>query len=158
LGKLADMIKTRSRTRLLGRSQEIARFPPSIHSLARRNPVPREEFIQPALVNTRQRVQPMNAGNYLFRFDVVQSTGRDDEGWVAKLPCQTQTGSVHIPESEVEAQSTSAEMLPRFWRVLRHSHAIALYRMRVDAGIALAVPPGGTQELFTKFGTEPKFD
>ena len=100
----------------------------------------------------------MNAGNYLFHFDVVQSTGRDDEGWVAKLPCQTQTGSMHIPESEVEAQATSAEMLPRFWRVLRHSHAIALYRMRVDAGIALAVPPGGTQELFTKFGTEPKFD
>src|SRR2546426_9025317 len=101
------MIKTRSRTRLLGRSQEIARFPPSIHSLARRNPVPREEFIQPALVNTRQRVQPMNAGNYLFRFDVVQSTGWDDEGWVAKLPCQAQTGRVHIPESEVEAQATS---------------------------------------------------
>src|SRR5712691_6144846 len=28
--------------------------------------------------------------------------------------------------------------------------------MRVDAGIALAVPPGGTQ--FTKFGTEPKLE
>src|SRR5437660_11825781 len=69
----------------------------------------------------------MNAGNYLFRFDVVQSTGRDDEGWITKLPCQTQTGSVHIPESEVEAQATSAEMLPRFWPVLRHSHAIAPY-------------------------------
>src|SRR5207245_3994578 len=97
------MIKTRSRTRLLGRSQEIARFPPSIHSLARRNPVPREEFIQPALVNTRQRVQPMNAGNYLFHFDVVQSTGRDDEGRIAKLPCQTQTGSVHIPNRSLGA-------------------------------------------------------
>jgi len=57
----------------------------------------------------------MNAGNYLFHFDVVQSTGRDDEGWVAKLPCHTQTGSVDIPESEVEPQAMSAEMLPRFW-------------------------------------------
>jgi hypothetical protein len=85
------------------------------HSLARRNPVPREEFIQPALVNTCQRVQPMNAGNYLLHFDVVQSTGRDDEGWVAKLPCQTQTGGVDIPESEFEAQAMSAETLPRFW-------------------------------------------
>src|SRR5437899_3229477 len=35
---------------------------------------------------------------------------------------------------------------------------MAPYRTRVDAGIALAVPPGGTQELFTKFGTEPKFE
>src|SRR2546426_5860135 len=108
------MIKTRSRTRLLGRSQEIARFPPSIHSLARRNPVPREEFIQPALVNTRQRVQPMNAGNYLLRFDVVQSTGRDDKAGLRSSRAN-QTGSVHIPESEVESQATSAEMLPRFW-------------------------------------------
>jgi hypothetical protein len=57
----------------------------------------------------------MNAGSCLFGFDVVQSTGQDDEGWVAKLPCQTQTGGVDIPESESEAQATSAEMLVRFW-------------------------------------------
>jgi hypothetical protein len=62
----------------------------------------------------RQRVEPMNAGSYLFRFDVVQSTGQDDKGWIAKLPCQTQTGGVDIPESESEAQATSAEMLVRF--------------------------------------------
>ena len=57
----------------------------------------------------------MNAGNYLLHFDVVQSTGRDDEGWVAKLLRQTQTGGVDIPESEFEAQAMSAEVLPRFW-------------------------------------------
>jgi hypothetical protein len=57
--------------------------------LSRRNPVPREEFVQSAPVNTRQRVEPMNAGSHLLRFDVVQSTGREDEGWLAKLPCQT---------------------------------------------------------------------
>jgi len=78
----------------------------------------------------------MNAGRYLLRFDVVQSTGRDDQGWVAKLPCQIQTGGVDVPESEFEAQAASAEMLPRFWQVLRHSHAIARYSMRVDARIA----------------------
>ena len=109
------MIVRRRTAKLSGPAKSAGSLRPVGHSLARRNPVPREEFIQPALVNTRQRVQPMNAGNYLFRFDVVQSTGRDDEGWVAKLPCQTQTGSMHIPESEVEAQATSAEMLPRFW-------------------------------------------
>jgi len=57
----------------------------------------------------------MNTWDDLFCFDVVQSTGRDDEGWIAKFPCQTQTGGVDIPESEFEAQAMSAEMLPRFW-------------------------------------------
>ena len=87
---------------------------PVVQSLSRRNPVPREQFIQPALVQMRQRVQPMNAGSYLPRFDFMQSTGQDDEGWVAKLSCQTQTGGVDIPESESEAQATSAQMLVRF--------------------------------------------
>jgi hypothetical protein len=88
---------------------------PVVQSLSRRNPVPREEFTQPALVQMRQRVQPMNAGSYLLHFDVVQSTGQDDKGWIARLPCQTQTGGVDIPESESEPQATSAEMLVRFW-------------------------------------------
>src|SRR5438445_5370005 len=99
----------------------------------------------------------MNAGNYLFRFDVVQSTGWDDEGWVAKLPCQAQTGRVHIPESEVEAQATSAEMLPRFWRVLRHSHAIAPYRMRVDARYSTSSAARWHAGAIHEVGTEPKF-
>jgi hypothetical protein len=43
---------------------------------------------------------------------------------------------VDIPEGESEAQATSAQMLPRFWQVLRHSHAIAHYRIRMKARIA----------------------
>jgi hypothetical protein len=66
----------------------------------------------------------------------VQSAEREDERWVAKLPRQTETGHVDIPESESEAQPTGAEMPPRFWQVLQHFHAIARYRMRVDARMA----------------------
>jgi hypothetical protein len=43
---------------------------------------------------------------------------------------------VDIPESQAEAQATSAEMLPRFWQVLQLFHAIGRYRMRADARIA----------------------
>jgi hypothetical protein len=89
--KLVAMIETRSRTRLQGGSQEIANVlaVQLDRVLSRRNPVPPEEFVQSASVNTGQRVQPMNAGGHLLHFYVVQSTGRDDEGWLSKLPCQT---------------------------------------------------------------------
>jgi hypothetical protein len=66
----------------------------------------------------------------------MQSAEREDERWVAKLPCQTEAVHVDIPESESEAQPTSTEVSPRFWQVLQHFHAIARYRMRVDGRIA----------------------
>ncbi len=86
------------------------------------NPFPNS----PALLRTRLSVgkrkcrwKPSRAPWEFFRPVKAQSVSgkasRFHEGWVAKLPCQTQTGGVDIPESEFEAQAMSAEMLPRFW-------------------------------------------
>ena len=60
--------------------------------------VPVEDLLQVATVDVGQRVQPVNAGNGVFQFDIVQAAAGKDEFSVAKLAGQLQTRAMNITE------------------------------------------------------------
>jgi len=67
-------------------------------ALRSRNSVPIQHCSQIAPVDMRQRIQPVDARDLVFQFDVVQAAGRQNKSHIPISPRQLQTRPVNLAE------------------------------------------------------------
>jgi hypothetical protein len=68
--------------------------------LLRRQAVEFENLRETAVINSRQRANPMNAGHDVLLLEFVQSAGRYHERSLPEPASEFQTELVNIPESQ----------------------------------------------------------
>jgi len=82
-----------------------------LRQLLSRDSIPEEEFTQVALVNTREGIKPVYAGNDPLHFYVMQSTGRQNKCGVAKLSRDVHASPFHITEHQPQGHAAGTKTL-----------------------------------------------
>ena len=77
-------------------------------SLTAWDAVPAEQFSYVAAVDICQRVQPVNAGDCILHFEIVQANGGQDESAVPMLPSQFHAFRMDIAECQPKSPARSS--------------------------------------------------
>jgi hypothetical protein len=119
-----------------------------LEPLPLRNPVPGENLRQTAFVDTRQGIDPEDAGDDSLPFELMQTAGRDDEFFPAPLFGDAQASLVDIAQREPPLLSQRPQVFRRnrSWRAPDHGFVHPCLPISAE----VAVSPG-RDSLHTRF-------
>ena len=102
-------------------------------SLTAGNAVPAQQFSHFAPVDMCQRVQPVNAGNRVLHFEIVQAAGGQDEPSVPKRPRQFRAFRMDIAECQPKSPARGSQAFARSGSALWHDTRLSACNVPAEA-------------------------